>query len=124
MRNIKPAKCKLKLSLRILPFLLLVPQLALAHATLVSSTPAVRGTVHGPDITVDIKFNSRIDGSRSRIVLVAADGNPQNLQIKQQTIPNGFSSHLQLKPGKYTLYWQALAVDGHITRGVIPFTVQ
>jgi len=30
----------------------------------------------------------------------------------------------QLAPGKYTLRWQALAVDGHITRGEVPFTVE
>jgi len=29
-----------------------------------------------------------------------------------------------LKPGEYQLRWQVLAVDGHITRGEIPFTVR
>jgi methionine-rich copper-binding protein CopC len=28
-----------------------------------------------------------------------------------------------LAPGNYTIRWQVLAVDGHITRGDVPFTV-
>jgi hypothetical protein len=28
-----------------------------------------------------------------------------------------------LAPGDYVLHWQVLAVDGHITRGDIPFRV-
>jgi methionine-rich copper-binding protein CopC len=29
-----------------------------------------------------------------------------------------------LSPGKYAIHWQVLAVDGHITRGQIPFEVK
>ena len=29
----------------------------------------------------------------------------------------------ELQPGEYTVRWQVLAVDGHITRGDVPFTV-
>jgi methionine-rich copper-binding protein CopC len=28
-----------------------------------------------------------------------------------------------IQPGSYRLRWQVLALDGHITRGDIPFTV-
>jgi hypothetical protein len=28
-----------------------------------------------------------------------------------------------LTPGVYVLRWQVLAIDGHITRGDVPFTV-
>ncbi len=27
------------------------------------------------------------------------------------------------KPGAYVVRWQVLAIDGHITRGDVPFTV-
>jgi methionine-rich copper-binding protein CopC len=30
---------------------------------------------------------------------------------------------LTVAPGAYVLRWQVLAVDGHITRGDVPFTV-
>jgi methionine-rich copper-binding protein CopC len=31
---------------------------------------------------------------------------------------------MKLSAGGYTIRWQALASDGHITRGEIPFVVQ
>jgi methionine-rich copper-binding protein CopC len=37
--------------------------------------------------------------------------------------PNELDSTAELKPGAYTIRWQALALDGHITRGDLPFTV-
>ncbi len=33
------------------------------------------------------------------------------------------TSATDLRPGDYTVRWQVLAVDGHITRGDVPFTV-
>lgn len=99
-------------------------QLAFAHAILVSSTPKIHGTVHGPSVDVDLKFNSRVDGTRSSLSLVMPDGGAQSLTLEKQGAPNGLNAHAQLTPGKYTLRWTALATDGHITRGEIPFTVE
>ena len=99
-------------------------QLAFAHAVLVSSTPKIHGTVHGPDIDVDLKFNSRVDGTRSSLSLVLPSGTVQPLSLSKQASPDELSARAQLTPGKYILRWQALAVDGHITRGEVPFTVQ
>lgn len=100
-------------------------QLAFAHAVLVSSTPKIHGTVHGPDIDVDLKFNSRVDGPRSSLSLVLPSGTVQALPLLKQAAPDELSARAQqLAPGKYILRWQALAVDGHITRGEVPFTVE
>jgi methionine-rich copper-binding protein CopC len=33
------------------------------------------------------------------------------------------ASRVDLTPGAYVLRWQVLAIDGHITRGDVPFTV-
>jgi hypothetical protein len=100
-------------------------QLAFAHAVLVSSTPKIHGTVHGPAIDVDLKFNSRVDGARSSLSLVLPGGTVQALALLKQASPDELSARAQqLAPGKYTLRWQALAVDGHITRGEVPFTVE
>jgi copper resistance protein C len=99
-------------------------QVAFAHAILVSSTPKIHGTLHGPSIDVDLKFNSRVDGVRSSLSLVLPNGTVQALTLGKQAGPDELATHAQLTPGKYTLRWQALAVDGHITRGEIPFTVE
>ena len=37
--------------------------------------------------------------------------------------PDLLTGRAELVPGSYVLHWQVLAVDGHITRGDVPFTV-
>jgi methionine-rich copper-binding protein CopC len=105
-------------------FLIAAVPLVFAHAVLVSSSPKVHGIVHGPQIDVNLKFNSRVDGTRSSLSLVGPDGNVQSLSLLKQGAPNELNSQTKLSPGKYTLRWTALATDGHITRGEVPFTVE
>src|SRR5580700_8585236 len=78
-------------------------QLAFAHAVLVSSTPKIHGTMHGPSVDVDLKFNSRVDGAHSSLSLVMPDGGAQSLTLEMQGAPNELNAHTQLTPGKYTL---------------------
>lgn len=104
--------------------ILLLPRAALAHALLVSSTPAANATVHAGNIAIELRYNSRVDGQRSTITLVAPDGHTQPLGLEGQRTPTTLNAHAALQPGNYTLRWQALSTDGHITRGEIPFRVQ
>ena len=98
---------------------------ASAHAILLSSTPAAKRMMKGPDIAVELKFNSRIDAKRSRLALVSSDGGENPLSIGPQPSPEIITSTAKgLKTGAYLLRWQVLASDGHITRGEIPFSVQ
>ena len=112
---------------RTLPFLALLavaPQIALAHAVLVVSKPTAQAIVHGESLPVILKFNSRIDGPHCTLALAREGRAPQPLKLQKQPAPDTIEAtadHLQ--PGSYTLQWQALAADGHITRGQIPFTV-
>ena len=47
------------------------------------------------------------------------------IAIKPTTEPDLLQGLLPpLAPGRYRLRWQVLALDGHITRGDIPFTIQ
>jgi len=104
--------------------ILLLPRAALAHALLVSSTPAANATVHAGNIAIELRYNSRVDGQRSTITLVAPDGHRQPLVLEGQRTPTTLNARAALQPGNYTLRWQALSTDGHITRGEIPFRVQ
>jgi len=45
---------------------MLLPRIAFAHAHLLSSTPAASATVHGPDVAIELRFNSRVDGRSLR----------------------------------------------------------
>jgi copper resistance protein C len=100
------------------------PRPAWAHAILMESKPAVHSSVKGPDVSVWLRFNVRVDGSRSRLRLVAQDGSEQNLPLAKQASPDILESQAgSLKPGAYKLLWNVLASDGHISKGEVQFTV-
>jgi copper resistance protein C len=104
--------------------LLLIPRLALAHAHLLSSTPAANAAVHGPEVAIELRFNSRVDARHSVLTLVASDGHTEALTTDNENGESNLNAHATLKPGSYMLRWQALSTDGHITRGEIPFSVR
>jgi hypothetical protein len=101
------------------------PRIALAHAVLVSSTPQKNAAVNGPDITISLKYNSRVDGARSSLSLVKPDGSIERIDGLKQPLPDTLSAtgH-KLAKGAYVLRWQVLSSDGHITRGEVPFQVE
>ena len=97
---------------------------AFAHAVLLESSPALKSSISGPDVSVKLRFNVRIDPVRSRLTLISPDGSSQVLEISVQSTAGTVSAQaIGLHPGEYRLRWQVLASDGHITRGEIPFTV-
>jgi len=99
-------------------------QVCWAHAILMDSTPKLNSTVKSPELDINLRFNVRIDGGRSRVRLVAPDGTTSTLTLASQAAPNTLQTHAAgLKPGAYKLQWQVLASDGHMSHGEIPFTV-
>ena len=101
------------------------PRLARAHAVLVSSTPQKNAVVSGPDITINLKYNSRVDGAHSSLSLLMPDGSIGRIEPLSQPAADMLSAtgH-KLGKGTYVLRWQVLSSDGHITRGEVPFQVQ
>jgi copper resistance protein C len=101
------------------------PRLALAHAVLLSSSPQKNASVNGPEITISLKYNSRVDGARSSLSLVKPDGSVEKIGALTQPLPDTLSAtgH-KLAKGAYVLRWQVLSSDGHITRGEVPFQVE
>lgn len=97
---------------------------AFAHAVLMGSEPEARATVAPGPAEVVLRFNSRIDRARSRLVLVRPDRTEAVLALRDDGPPNTLQARADAPaPGAYVLRWQVLAVDGHITRGELPFTV-
>ncbi len=95
------------------------------HAVLVEANPAADSAIAGPDIAIKLRFNVRIDRSRSRLMLALPDGKTVALKINEEGAPDMLSSRATgLGAGAYHLRWQVLAIDGHITRGGIPFNVK
>jgi methionine-rich copper-binding protein CopC len=108
--------------------LLLPRRRAAAHALVVASEPAVGAALAAGPAQVWVRFNSRIDHARSRLVLhgpekaeapLALDpaaGDPVLLAAAADGVP--------WASGAWRLRWQVLALDGHITRGDVPFTLR
>ena len=95
------------------------------HAILKESSPAANATVVGPDVTITLKYNVRVDSARSKVQLSHPDDRVTDLPLAKQVSPDTLSSRATgLTPGAYRLQWQVLAPDGHITRGVVPFSVK
>jgi len=99
-------------------------QICWAHAILKDSTPAPHSTVKGPDFDITLRYNVRIDGTRSRVLLVSPDGQAAALKLGSQPSPDTLQARATgLKPGAYKLQWKVLASDGHMSSGEIRFTV-
>ena len=97
-----------------------------AHAILVQSTPKPNEVLAGPAFTLALTFNSRVDQARSSLVLEKADHSTSKVTISlDPASPDKLTGKVSsLTPGPYKLHWQVLAVDGHITRGEVPFQVK
>jgi hypothetical protein len=96
---------------------------ASAHAILKESVPAAHAVVSGGNVEIRLKFNSRIDAAHSHLSLAGPSGD-QNLEIDKKADPELLIGQAKdVKAGEYRIQWQVLAVDGHITRGEVPFTV-
>lgn len=97
---------------------------AFAHAILVESQPASGGSVPAGTVNITFRYNSRIDRDRSRLTLTKPDQSRVVLPIVPAGAPNVIETDANLTaPGAYIVRWQVLAVDGHITRGDVPFVV-
>ncbi len=102
----------------------LAPGLAQAHAVVVKAQPALDQQVASGALAIRLEFNARIDKERSKLQLTAPDGSKADLKMDLEGEPNVITATTPaLTPGAYSLRWQVLAIDGHITRGDIPFTV-
>ena len=102
---------------------LAAPGGAEAHAILIKSTPAIGASIPAGSVSVSLRYNSLIDRARSRLTLTRPDNTQSVLPIDRSGPDDVLASSVDLKPGAYVLRWQVLAVDGHITRGDVPFTV-
>jgi len=103
----------------------MAPLAVAAHAILIDSSPAVNAAVGPGAISFTLRYNSRIDRERSRLTLIAPDQTQTRLPVGPDGPPDIMTTTTAaLAPGDYTVRWQVLAVDGHITRGDVPFTVK
>ncbi|HXY38858.1 MAG TPA: copper resistance protein CopC [Vicinamibacteria bacterium] len=61
---------------------------AWAHAILLQATPAPNAAVAGPELKVELKFNSRIDARRSRVTVLMPDKSARVLTTDTSASPD------------------------------------
>jgi hypothetical protein len=96
---------------------------ALAHAVVVSASPGANQKVSGEALSIEVRFNSRIDAARSTLKLFHRDGAAVPLSGAEALDDALKAKAPDLPPGAYRLHWQTLSPDGHISQGDIPFEV-
>lgn len=102
------------------------PAPAPAHAVLVTSSPARRATLGRPPERVALTFNERVEPAYSRMSVWDEGGrrvdasdagvDPRDPRVLAVSLP-------PLRPGRYTVRFRVLSVDGHIVESSFAFTV-
>jgi copper transport protein len=101
---------------------LAVPAAARAHATLEHTVPSFRERVASQPRVVRLVFSEGVDRVALALRVYTADG--QLVSAKPHLMPGGRAVEASLRrliPGGYTVRWQVLSDDGHVSSGVYTF---
>jgi methionine-rich copper-binding protein CopC len=107
--------------------LALWPAVALAHAVLVKSVPAQRASLVEPPPRIELWFNERLEPAYSKASVTNEAGTQVDLRDVAVSTedPRRLSLSLPpLKPGRYTVSFRVLSVDGHVVESRLSFTVK
>lgn len=97
----------------------------LAHAALISASPRDGETVPSGEVVIQLRFNSRIDSKLSRLTLLKAGDRSVVEPLETSPASEGLKARApDLPSGPYTLEWQILSLDGHLTQGKLNFRVE
>jgi methionine-rich copper-binding protein CopC len=98
---------------------------AFAHAYPDLVSPADGATLTQAPGEVRIKFTEGVELEFSRIDVKNATGQKVTKGIVRRVGSDTLAIDLlPLEPGSYTIEWQVLSVDTHITQGILRFTVK
>jgi copper resistance protein C len=101
-----------------------------AHAIVLESSPAHDAQLAAPPDRVVLRFNSKIEHALSRATIEPAGGRPVALAAAgapsdPRPAPDRLVIPLRpLGPGTYVVRYRVLAADGHLTEGVLRFTIR
>jgi methionine-rich copper-binding protein CopC len=95
-----------------------------AHAYPAVSIPNNDATVKEPPQEVRIQFTEGVEIAFSRITVKGANGEVVSQGKLRQLAGDTLAIDLKpLSPGNYTVEWQVLSVDTHVTEGLLRFTI-
>jgi copper resistance protein C len=97
---------------------------ALAHAIILESAPRHEESLSSPKRIV-LRFNSRLEKPLCSVQLVGPRQKTIALLRQEPDAAADTLSYLvpPLEPGAYQARWKVMAADGHVTEGIVLFTV-
>ncbi|TKB53168.1 MAG: copper resistance protein CopC [Nitrospira sp.] len=100
---------------------------ALAHSMLVKAEPPRRAVLAKTPAQVRLWFNEELEGEYASLIVLDAEKHPVT-EIKPQLAPDDPKSIVlplpELTPGKYSVKFRVLSVDGHVVESSFDFTVK
>lgn len=100
---------------------------AFAHSMLVKAEPPRRAVLTKSPIQVRLWFNEKIEGDYASLVVLDAKKQPIT-DLKPTLTPDDPKSIVlplpELSPGKYSVKFRVLSVDGHVVESSFDFTVK
>jgi copper resistance protein C len=100
---------------------------ALAHSMLVKAEPPRRAVLTKAPAQVRLWFNEEIEGDYASLVVLDTEKHPVT-DVKPQLAPDDRKSVVlplpELIPGKYSVKFRVLSVDGHVVESSFDFTVK
>lgn len=98
-----------------------------AHATLTKSEPPRRASLSVPPKHIQLWFNEEIEGSYALISVIDSDENSVTDAVPE-LVPDDLKSVVlpipELNPGRYTVQYRVLSVDGHVVESSFGFIVK
>ena len=97
---------------------------ARAHAIILESVPRHEESLSSPKRIV-LRFNSRLEKPLCAVQLVGPRKKTIALMRQEPDTAADTLSYLvpPLEPGAYQARWKVMAADGHVTEGIVLFTV-
>ncbi|TXI19094.1 MAG: copper resistance protein CopC [Nitrosomonas sp.] len=99
----------------------------MAHAALVKSDPPRRAMLSLPPKHIQLWFNEKIEGSYASIAVkdsnqnLVTSNNPEIVEDDPKSILLGLP---QIEPGRYTVHYRVMSVDGHVIESTFDFNVK
>lgn len=123
-----PGRHRFRPVILIVAFVLGIPAAsAFAHSMLVKAEPPRRAVLTKSPIQVRLWFNEKIEGDYASLVVVDARKQPIT-DLKPTLAPDDQKSIIlplpELAPGKYSVKFRVLSVDGHVVESSFDFTVK
>ena len=99
----------------------------LAHATLVKSDPPRRASLSSSPKQIQLWFNEKIEGSYASVTVL--DSNKKSITENNPEVvlddPKSVVLNIpQMEPGRYTVQYRVMSVDGHVIESSFDFSVK